>query len=72
MATEEQDRVRVALNMLKSDFEELKQLAAEDGETVSGYLRKALATEKYLKERTKSGGRVLIEEDGTQREVVFR
>jgi hypothetical protein len=72
MTTDERDRVRVALNMLKSDFDDLKQLAAEDGETVSGYLRKALATERYLKERTKSGGRLLIEEEGMQREIVFR
>jgi hypothetical protein len=65
----EKERVRVAINMLKDDFEELKQLASDDGETVSGYLKKALATERYLKDKTKS---VLIEEDGTQREIVFR
>lgn len=70
--TDEKERVRVALNMLREDFEELKRLAREDGETVSGYLRKAIATEQYLKDRTRSGGRVLIEEDGVQREVVFR
>ena len=68
----ERDRVRVAINMLRDDFEELKKLAEEDGETVSGYLRKALATERYLKSRTRSGGRILVEEDGVQREVVFR
>jgi hypothetical protein len=68
----ERERVRVAINMLRQDFEELKRLAQEDGETVSGYLRKALATERYLKDRTKSGGRILVEEDGVQREIVFR
>ena len=68
----EKERVRVAINMLQEDFDELKQLASADGETLSGYLRKALATEKYLKQRTKSGGRILVEEDGIQREVVFR
>lgn len=68
----EKDRVRVAISMLQEDFDELKELASEDGETLSGYLRKALATEKYLKQRTKSGGRILVEEDGVQREVVFR
>lgn len=68
----ENDRVRVAINMLRDDFEELKKLAAEDGETLSGYLRKALATEKYLKTRTKSGGKILVEENGVQREIVFR
>lgn len=68
----ERERVRVAINMLREDFEELKRLAQEDGETVSGYLRKALATERYLKDRTKSGGRILVEEDGVQREIVFR
>ncbi len=69
---DEKERVRVAINMLRDDFDELKRLAQEDGETVSGYLRKALATERYLKSRTKSGGRILIEEDGVQREIVFR
>jgi hypothetical protein len=68
----ETERVRVAINMLRGDFEELKRLAQEDGETVSGYLRKALATEQYLKNRTKNGGRILVEEDGVQREIVFR
>jgi len=68
----EKERVRVALNMLRSDYEELKSLADAENETVSGYLRKALATERYLKERAQSGGRVLIEEDGVQREIVFR
>jgi hypothetical protein len=70
--SEEKARVRVAINMLRDDFEELKKLAEDDGETVSGYLRKALATERYLKTRTKSGGRILVEEDGIQREIVFR
>ncbi len=68
----EKDRVRVAINMLREDLDELKRLAQDDGETVSGYLRKALATERYLKTRTNSGGRILIEENGVQREVVFR
>ncbi len=68
----ERERVRVAINMVRQDFDELKRLAQEDGETVSGYLRKALATERYLKDRTRSGGRILVEEDGIQREIVFR
>jgi hypothetical protein len=71
-SSDEKARVRVAINMLRGDYEELKKLADEDGETVSGYLRKALATERYLKMRTESGGRILVEEDGVQREIVFR
>jgi hypothetical protein len=69
---QERQRVRVAINLLREDYDELKQLAQDDGETLAGYLRKALATERYLKSRTKSGGRIFIEEDGVQREVVFR
>ena len=69
---DERERVRVAVNMLREDFEDLKQMAAEEGETVSGYLRKALATERYLKSRTKSGGKILVEDDGIQQEIVFR
>ncbi|MGO9332623.1 MAG: hypothetical protein ACLQCU_00955 [Acidimicrobiales bacterium] len=70
--SDEKARVRVAISMLRDDFDELKKLADEDGDTVSGYLRKALATERFLKARTKSGGRILVEEDGVQREIVFR
>ena len=58
--------------MLRDDFEELKRLADENGETVSGYLRKALATERFIQSRLESGGRILVEEDGVQREIVFR
>jgi hypothetical protein len=68
----DKERVRVALNMLRDEYEELKALADADGDTVSGYLRKALATERYIKDRTSSGGRVLVEENGVQREIVFR
>jgi hypothetical protein len=68
----DKERVRVALNMLRDEFEELRALADANGDTVSGYLRKALATERYIKERTNSGGRVLVEENGVQREIVFR
>ena len=71
-AGDENARVRVALSMLRDDFEELKKLADDNGETVSGYLRKALATERFIQSRTESGGRILIEENGVQREVVFR
>jgi hypothetical protein len=71
-AAAERARVRVAISMLRDDFEELKKLAEEDGETVSGYLRKALATERYIKSRMENGGRILVEEDGVQQEIVFR
>jgi hypothetical protein len=67
----EQDRVRVAISMLREDYDELKELAEAENETVSGYLRKALPTERYIKERSKSG-KILVEEDGVQREVIFR
>jgi len=43
-ARDENESVRVTLNMLRQDFEKLKRLAQEDGETVSGYLRNAIAT----------------------------
>lgn len=72
MADQEKDRVRVAISMLRDDYEELKKLAEAEDDTVSGYLRKALATERYIKERSQSGGKIIVEEDGVQREVVFR
>lgn len=68
----EQEKVRVAISMAKGEYEDLKRLAEEDSETVSGYLRKALATERYIKDRSKTGGKILVEEGGVQREIVFR
>jgi hypothetical protein len=71
MMADDEDRVRVAINMSREDYEELKELAKNHGVSVTGYLKKAIATERYLKEKTVSGGRVLIEEDGVQKEIVF-
>lgn len=66
------NRVRVAFTMRRSDYDDLKALAVAEDETVTGYLRRAVATHRYLRERAASGGTILVEENGIQAEVVFR
>lgn len=63
-------RVRVAFTMRPEDHAELKRLAGDD--TVAGYIRKAVATHRYIADAVERGAKVLVEVDGLQREVVFR
>lgn len=65
-------RVRVAFTMQRSDYEQIKAEAEREGLTFAALLRKAIATRRYLDQRVKSGATVLTEQDGIQREVVFR
>lgn len=65
-------RVRVAFTMQRSDYEQAKREAESEGLTFAGLLRRAIATRRYLDQRLKSGATILTEQDGVQREVIFR
>ncbi len=66
------ERVRVGITMTARDHEDIKALAESEGTTVSGLLRRAVTTHRYLKDRQSAGARVLVEQAGVQTEVVFR
>lgn len=66
------ERVRVAFTMQRSDHEEMTRIAAAEGLTFSEYLRRSLATYRYIKSRTCGGAKLLVEQDGKQSEVIFR
>jgi predicted transcriptional regulator len=53
--------------------QKLNDLAKHRGTTGSHVVRQAIATEDYLRNEIKQGGRVLIEKpDGSLREIVFK
>lgn len=65
------ERVRVTFAMRRADYDDLRRSADSEGETVTGYIRKAVAAHRYVRDRQAAGAALLVEESGTQREVRF-
>jgi hypothetical protein len=63
---------RLNVNFSGEAYDTLVQLAKARGTSMSEVLRAALALEKWLEETRREGGRILVERDGTLREVVWR
>ncbi len=64
--------VRLTVDLPVSTVMQLRDIAANDGSTVTQALRRALATELALLRRRQGGARVLLEApDGELRELVF-
>lgn len=60
------------VNVTFSDpiYAALKKLAEDKGVSMADVLREAIGREKWFEETRKSGGRILVERDGTIREVI--
>lgn len=65
------EKVRLTADLPAVEIEMLKQLAAEQGVTLTEALRRAIATERLLQERRKSGSKVLLENKGNLSELIF-
>lgn len=67
------DIVKVTVNLPVDELEDLKRLAADQKITVTEALRRAIATEKFLREEAKAGSKVLLRDpDKSYREIVLR
>ena len=64
--------VKVNISILKEDYDQLLEIATEDGLTLSTYLKKALATKAYINKKRNDGAIFLIEKRGWQREIMFK
>ena len=64
--------VRVRLSILKEDYEELLEIAQDEGLSLSHYLKKAIATKEYIDKKRNDGARFFIEKHGWQREIIFK
>jgi Ribbon-helix-helix protein, copG family len=71
MATDSSDKVRLTADLPFAEANALKELAAQQGVTMTEALRRAIATEGLLQDRRKSGSKVLLEKDGNLSELVF-
>ena len=65
--------VKLSANLPREAFEVLQELSVERGSTMTDALKAAIATERYIRDANKRGGKILVEEsDGRVYEVVFR
>jgi hypothetical protein len=65
------EKVKMTVNVLKDDLEELQKLAEKNGTTVTEELRKALALTRLANEVEGDGGKVLLEDKkGNLRQLV--
>lgn len=71
MATNPSDKVRLTADLPFAEANALKELAAQQGVTMTEALRRAIATEGLLQDRRNSGSKVLLEKDGNLSELVF-
>jgi hypothetical protein len=63
---------RINAIMPDSVYETLSQLAQDKGTSMSDVLRDAIGLEQWFAETRRSGARVLVEREGTVREVIPR
>lgn len=65
------DKVRVTADLPFAEVSVLRELAAQQGVSMTEALRRAIATEGLLQERRKNGSKVLLEKNGALSELVF-
>jgi hypothetical protein len=66
--------VKVSVNLPSDTVEWLKEIAEHDGITMTEALRRSISTQKFVKETTDKGAKLLIEDpdEKSLRQVVFR
>lgn len=65
--------VKVTVNLPQTIVETLRELARNDGTTMTEILRKSILTEKLLTEERDRGSKILIEDKNNQfRQLIWR
>jgi predicted DNA-binding protein len=65
--------VKTSLNLPENAVEELREIARQRGTTMADVVRQAIATEQFLHETVKEGGKILIEgKDKGIRQIILR
>jgi len=74
MADEDPKKVyKLTVNLSEDVYNALQGLATQQSTTITDALRKAIGTEKFLKEQVANGGKVLVQDaDKNIQQVIFR
>jgi hypothetical protein len=69
----DQKIIKTSLNLPEQSIETLKDLANRTGSSMAEVVRRAVATEKFLRDTTGEGSKILIKDkDNSIRELVLR
>lgn len=71
MGPDAPSKVRLTADIPAAEVDVLKELASQQGITLTEALRRAIATEGILQDRRKNGSKVLLEKNGQLSELVF-
>jgi hypothetical protein len=63
---------KTSVNLPQASVDALKALAEKSGSSMAEVLRRAISTEKFLNDTVEKGGKILIQDGGTQRELLIR
>lgn len=67
------EKVKVSVNLSSEDVETLKAISEERGITMTEALRRAIALEKFVRNATKQGEKLLLEgQDKTIKQLIIR
>ena len=58
------ERVKASMNMLKTDLEDLKAWAVEDGTTMTNLIQRGLVLLRFLLKESRSGSRIVLKREG--------
>lgn len=64
-------KVRLNADLAPDVAKALEDLASTQGISLSEAVRRAISTESFLQRQRSAGGKVLLEEDGKLKELVF-
>ncbi len=66
--------VRTSMNLPEESISTLRQLASDTGSSMAEVVRRAVATEKFLRDTSASGSKILIKDKGNDsiRELLIR
>jgi hypothetical protein len=69
---EPSNAVRLAVMLPSAEYTDLQRMAAEEGVSMELALRRAIGTEKFLRDSAKAGSKVLLRDpDGRYRQVLI-
>lgn len=63
---------RVTVNLPADQVKKIKELAQAEGTNVTSIIRDALKIELFLYKTTQEGGKIIIDNKGGQKELLFR
>jgi hypothetical protein len=66
------DTRRINANFSERTYRALEELAHDQGKTKAEVLRDAIELEEWFQRARRDGERVLVERDGTTREIILR